>query len=204
MEPNLRHLYVACNDSYLLCPEGRFLYAFADHHYTRRYITWGLRKRPSAALYWSTAENAVGANLFAEYLRKYSRAWPEFLATNIDLIQGSARNYEALAGAVEAGIGYSPRLMNAGMIALNLGWILAHIAQRPLEVYGLDLGFGPEEHFDGTPLTSNLSVSGARVRDRTFRTLSAIAASDTELVIRSNFPPRGIGLHEPSPWAGSG
>ncbi|MEM8931146.1 MAG: hypothetical protein AAGE94_08220 [Acidobacteriota bacterium] len=181
-------LAVTCNDAWALCRDLPFVYALADTYMVRRYLAFGLPTPPIATVFWAgengPPETTETARAFGSYVGRWRRPWPEVFAFRPapdglvpEDTAVAVDNATRLTDDFSVGLSIGPRLMNSGMLALHVGWILARrLGGLPLHVHGLDLGAGPREYFDGRRLDRRQDdIFGDRPRDRTTRILRAMA-----------------------------
>lgn len=200
-------LCVATNESWRLCRGLPFLYCLSDTFMVRRYVTLGMPVGPEATLFWAHPIDAdrpehVAAAEFAAYHRRLRRRWPEAMAFPEPLVRGAAENDAALASWISTRLGMGPRLMNSGLVALQLGYCVASWAGGlPLHLFGLDLGDGAMEYFDGRRLhRSQGSIVSARVRNRAARLVTALSErGDLDFHDHTCFDVRSALIAEPEP-----
>ena len=147
-------LYLCTNNSIDIVKKQKFIYFIQDKYIVLRYLKFF---KPNAQ--WQGTFCLVNNNDFegnkkvyeyvSKYLKKYSRSKGEYLISDFNKTSLANTWFEELNSFLEKEFDYKFESLNSGFSLLILSVYIAFILDKPLEVYGLDFGYGGKEYFDG-------------------------------------------------------
>lgn len=183
------NIYFSCNDSLRLVQDLNHVYMLYDMFYLTRYLKifqggsgW------KGSIFWYNFNNPHSHKIYKttrKYLSQYSRRKREFLITN-----KSEEDLEPLYYEIETLLGeafdYRHYRVNSGFNTAVFAALLAYLTNKPLEVYGLDMGIGGDAYFNKTsPL--GRSVKSEKNRELVAVFLNKLYKSKVEIRNFSNF-----------------
>lgn len=182
-------LFFSCNDALRLVQEFDHVYMLYDMFYLTRYLkTFKGGGGWKGSIFWYNYNNPHSHKIYKftrNYLMHYSRRRREFLITNKNEEDLEAMYYEVETLLQEA-FDYSHYRVNSGFNTLVFAALLAYLVDKPLEVYGLDMGIGGDEYFNKrSPL--GRSVKSEKNRELVGVFLSKLYKSKVEIKNFSNF-----------------
>ncbi|MGI0107845.1 hypothetical protein [Salinimicrobium sp. WS361] len=182
-------LYFTCNDSLRLVQDLPHVYMLYDMFYLTRYLkTYEGRSGWKGSIFWYNYNNPHSHKIYrltCKYLNHYSRKKREFLITNKgeEDLQPVYNQVETLL--LEA-FDYRHYRVNSGFNTLVFAALLAYLENKPLEVYGLDMGIGGDKYFNkDSPL--GRSVKSQKNRELVGVFLDKLYKSKVETRNFSNF-----------------
>ena len=151
LEKEQGNLYFSCNDSLRLVRDFDHVYMLYDMFYLMRYLkTFQGESGWKGSIFWYNFNNSHSHKIYEitrKYLNQYSRKRREFLITN-----KSGEDLEPLylkvEGLLQEAFEYRHYRVNSGFNTLVFAALLAYVANKPLEIYGLDMGAGGDAYFD--------------------------------------------------------
>lgn len=183
------NIYFSCNDSLRLVQNLNHVYMLYDMFYLTRYLkTFQGGSGWKGSIFWYNFNNPHSHKIYKitrKYLKQYSRSKREFLVTN-----KSEEDLQPLYFEVEALLqevfDYRHYRVNSGFNTLVFAALLAYLVDKPLEVFGLDMGIGGDAYFNkNSPL--GRSVKSEKNRELVAVFLNKLYNSKVQTKNFSNF-----------------
>ena len=183
------NLYFACNDSLRLVQDLPHVYMLYDMFYLTRYLkTYGGESGWKGSIFWYNYNNPHSHKIYRltrKYLNYYSRKKREFLITN-KAGEDLQPVYDQVESLLQGVFDYRHYRVNSGFNTLVFAALMAHLENKPLEVYGLDMGIGGNKYFNkDSPL--GRSVKSQKNRELVGVFLDKLYKSKVETMNFSNF-----------------
>ena len=183
------NIYFSCNDSLQLVQDLNHVYMLYDMFYLIRYLkTFKGGNGWKGSIFWYNFNNPHSLKIYKitrKYLSRYSRRKREFLVTNRSA-EDLQPLYEEVETLLQEVFNYRHYRVNSGFNTLVFAALLAYLADKPLEVYGLDMGVGGDAYFDKkSPL--GRSVKSEKNRELVAVFLDKLYSSKVDTKNFSNF-----------------
>lgn len=183
-------LYFATNDAMKLVKDHNFVYLVNESFYRLRYLkTFVGKENWKGTFFWfaSTRDNlkASGTQLLLKYIKLKHRTKKEFLITNTEdcpLLPVHKEITEFLK--TELDIKYYG--VNSGYVMLVLVYCMAYISNKPVEIFGLDLGEKEEGYFD-KKVEIGKSVKGDKAKEVVGTFLTKVYKREVPVINHSYF-----------------
>ncbi len=178
--PDKSCLYFCCNDAIKLVNETDFIYMLQDPFYLMRYLkTFKGKQNWKGTVFWffysGSSKNMYDS--IVDYLMRKSRKRREFLITNNGNKPSAKQIYEEINSVLKDVFKYEHYGVNSGFNTLVFAAVIAYIAGKPLEIFGLDAGVGGEKYFNkNSSLGLNIKKDQTKLKIGEF--LQAIQRSD--------------------------
>lgn len=189
MKKDGRNIYFSCNDSLRLVQDLQHVYMLYDMFYLTRYLkTFEGGSGWKGSIFWYNFNNPHSLKIYKltrKYLDHFSRKRREFLITNKseEELEPLYRQVEDLLQEV---FDYRHYRVNSGFNTLVFAALLARLEDKPLEIYGLDMGIGGDTYFDKrSPL--GRSVKSEKNRELVAVFLNKLYKSKVETKNFSNY-----------------
>ncbi|WP_152287195.1 hypothetical protein [Flavicella marina] len=158
-------LYFCTNNSVNLVNEYSFIYYIQDYFFSLRYLKMFFDTDKWKGTFCVVNDNGYRSNekvFFAvhKYLSKYKRSQGEYLLSDIF---DKSSSYNALFlefnQFLKSEFDIEFRSLNSGYSLLMLIAYFSKISGLPIKIYGLDLGLGKSEYFDGSRIDNHCAFS---------------------------------------------
>jgi hypothetical protein len=189
MKKDRENLYFSCNDSLRLVQDLQHVYMLYDMFYLTRYLkTFIGGSGWKGSIFWYNFNNPHSHNIYKltrKYLDQFSRKKREFLITNKsdEELEPLYREVEDL---LQKFFDYKHYRVNSGFNTLVFAALLARLENKPLEIYGLDMGIGGDAYFNKRSLLGR-SVKSEENRELVSVFLEKLYESKVETKNFSNF-----------------
>lgn len=145
------NIYFSCNDSLRLVQDLPHVYMLYDMFYLTRYLkTFEGGNSWKGSVFWYNFNNPHSHKIYKltrKYLIQYSRIRREFLITNRNG-EDLKSLYLEVEDLLQVAFDYRHYRVNSGFNTLVFAALLAYLMDKPLEIYGLDMGIGGDAYFD--------------------------------------------------------
>ncbi len=187
--PNKNNLYLATNDGckFVVANNLDFLFFLNDQYYLNKNLVRSekyLKKDQSIVLFYTQTKLHKKA---WNYLK--AKLWmfgdKNFLSFN-DLEKGISKTNYDLFISFYKDRGLPLKSQNSGMFILLLGYYIAVKLNKPIDIYGLDLGIGGNEHYDKKGLVTK-SITRDRIKVNTKMYLDYMYKNHNDIKNYSNF-----------------
>jgi hypothetical protein len=151
--PDQETLYFCCNDSINIVKTMPHIYVVHDPFYLMKYLKSFLPTDKWMGTVFLIMDNnsKINYNSFEKvlhYILRKQRKKREFLITDYSYNKSSELLYNELIKIIKEDFGFSYQSINSGFNTLMLAAVLACKKDKPLEIYGLDMGVGGEEYYN--------------------------------------------------------
>ncbi len=189
LQKDTSSLYFCCNDSIKLVDDFNFIYMLQDPFYLMRYLkTFRGKANWKGTVFWFYySDNSKKMyDVMDRYLRKKSREKREFLITNNENKPSAKLLHIEINGILKEIFNYEHFGVNSGFNTLVFATVIAYVAGKPLDIYGLDAGVGGEKYFNkNSTLGLNIKKDNTRIKITEF--LDKLRFCDIEVHNYSNF-----------------
>lgn len=181
LELSDRDLYLCTNNSINLVKNHRFLYYIQDYYFTLKYLKTFSTFKKWKGTFCIVNDDGYQVNkkvfdLVRTYLSKYKRKKNELLISDIDKVSPHLECYNELNDFLKKEFNCTFFNLSSGFSILLLIVFIAEKLNKPIKVYGLDLGFGGNEYFDGKKISEHCSFSDSN-QEKTRDFLSKLYAN---------------------------
>ncbi len=193
-----KNLYIATNDGYKFVVDNDldFLFFLNDQYYINKNLIRGhkyLKNDQLIVLFYTHTDLHKKAWFYLK-----NKMWmfgdKTFISFS-DLMTGVPKtNYESLFAFYKDN-GLPLKSQNSGMFILLLGYYIAVKLDKPIDIYGLDLGLGGNLHYDKKGLVTK-SISRDRVKVNTKMYLDYMYNHHQDIKNYSNFYGNMTGFKE--------
>lgn len=173
--PSNKDLYLVTNDSFKLVQDQRFLYYVNDGYFFRRFIAIApFNKHHQNNIFFYKQEDKLHSRSMNYFLKHVHLLFGDnYLLSNFDEDdKKSLYNYHQFIDYLKE-YNIPVKFQNSGIFLLLFGFYLSHSQNKNLIIYGLDLGFGGNVHFNKGGHVGK-SITNDRVRVNTKRQLDII------------------------------
>lgn len=184
-----KYLYFCCNDAIKLMDDINFVYMLHDPYYLMKYLkTFKEKQNWKSTIYWFyySDRSKYIYDIIQNYLAKYSRERHEFLLTNHENNFGNSKIYTEINKVLMSIFNYRPYGVNSGFNTLVFASVIAYLAEKPLDIFGLDAGVGGEKYFNRTS-TLGLNIKKENTKMKIAEFLEALEKSEIKVQNYSNF-----------------
>jgi hypothetical protein len=189
--PSKNYLYLATNDGYKFMVKNNldFLFYLGDPNYVRKNLVIGnkylKKKQPILSFYSQTELHKRDWNYIKNKLWMFKNF--NLYSSNYNAQEGEIpkSNYDKLYSFYQSR-GLPIKIQNSGVFLLLFGYYLAVTMNKPLEIYGLDLGIGGNLHYDKKGFVTK-SITRDRVKENVKMYLDYIYNNHPDVKNYSNF-----------------
>jgi hypothetical protein len=182
-------LYFCCNDSIKLVDDLDFIYMLQDPFYLMRYLkTFKGKANWKGTVFWFyySDRSKKMYDVMVSYLMKKSREKREFLITNNENEPSARSVHREINEILKEVFKYEHYGVNSGFNTLVFATVLAYLAGKPLEIYGLDAGVGGERYFNKNS-TLGLNIKKDNTKFKIAEFLDKLRECNLEVYNFSNF-----------------
>ncbi|CAD0008461.1 hypothetical protein [Flavobacterium salmonis] len=184
-------LYFCCNDSINIVKTMPHIYVVHDPFYLIKYLkSFVPTDKWMGTTFWiMDNKSKINSNSFEKvlyYILRKHRNKREFLITNYKYNKSSEFLYKELIESLKEDFGFTYQSINSGFNTLMLGAILALKKNKPLEVYGLDMGIGGNQYYNKSASIGK-SISGDNNKEIVKDFLNQLYKQKIKIYNASNF-----------------
>lgn len=162
------HLYFCTNNSVDIVNSKNLIYYIQDYFYTLRYLKQFFNQPNWLGTFCIVDNNnfKVNRDVFNEvskYLNKNYRCKPEILISDFEKKSIHNKYFEELNFFLKDEFDSKFESLNSGFSLLQIITYFSKMTQLPIEVYGLDFGFGGYEYFDGKKIETHCAFDDKNI-----------------------------------------
>lgn len=182
-------LYITTNDAIKLVSSYNFIYILQDPYYLIKYLkSFKGRKFWNGTIFFieNNISNKKTFLSIKKYLRKKIRNKREFLISNIKDFEYDNNIFEEFNSVLVNNINFEYEAINSGFMCVQIAYVFSILSNKPLHIYGLDMGIGGDTYFN---LESELgkSIKSDVNRKKVAKVLKAMYTSKAKIINKSNF-----------------
>ena len=154
-------LYITTNNSFKLVRDLDYLIYLNDPYYLRQNVYENIHQKKNQSFIFSFFDEKRHRAQY-DFFKEYGYLIKSENKYIIDREYGgaiSASNHEAFSDFLDRK-NIDLQLWNSGIFILIFGYFLSITMDKPLEIYGLDLGVGGKIHFDKSTNVTNVITKG--------------------------------------------
>lgn len=182
-------LYISTNDSQRLVNKANFIYIIQDQFYLQKYLkTFKDYVNWKGTVFFLEDNNLNQPSYFKinRYLSKRSRRKKEFLISNIKNKKYQNTIFNQFDSYLQNNIKLNYECINSGFMCVQIAYVFSFLTNKPLIIYGLDMGVGGETYYN---LKSSLgkSIKSDVNKEKVAKVLNAMYKSNVNVINNSNF-----------------
>lgn len=146
-------LYFCCNDSINIVNSKPHIYVVHDSFYLVKYLkSFKGNEKWKGTMFWifnnNSKNNYISFKKVYNYITKKSRSKREFLITNFNFCNSSDSLNSEFILTLQKEFDFTYKSINSGFNTLLIASVLALKANKPLEIYGFDMGEGGDQYYN--------------------------------------------------------
>lgn len=184
-------IYFCCNDSINIVKSMSHVYVVHDPFYLTIYLkSFMPSEKWLGTAFWIMDNNSkINSNSLEkvlQYILKKHRNKREFLITNYKYNKSSGVLYNELIERLKEDFDFTYQSINSGFNTLMLAAVLASKKDKPLEIYGLDMGIGGDQYYNKKAIIGK-SISGDHNKEIVKDFLNQLYKQKIKVYNASNF-----------------